>query len=156
MGNVWDVREFAVEDLYEMAAIVEQSGFDFYARLIARASDPRVANELKYLRDEEASHKAFFLDQLRARGGAPRGAVSPKLHELLDREFIKPMDRLFASGDIANTEKTLSFGCALEVKTMELYEAMKPSVGPSQAVDLDRIIAQEESHRRKLELIKAF
>jgi rubrerythrin len=156
MGEAWDFDGFGVEDLFEMAAIVEQSGFDFYARIIARASNPRIQNELKFLRDEEASHKAFFLDQLRARGGSPRGTISPKLQELLDREFIGPMDRMFSSGDIDDIDKTLSFGSALEVKSIDLYSAMKPTVGPSQAVDLDRIIAQEESHRRKLELMKAF
>jgi len=76
----WSTSGFALEDLYEMAAIAEQGGFDFYARLIARATKPGVKNTLKHLRDEEAAHKAFFLEQLRARGGAPRGTVTPELH----------------------------------------------------------------------------
>ena len=65
MENMWELAAYPIEELFEMAAIVEQGGFDFYARLIARATDTRVKNELKFLRDEEGVHKAWFLDQLR-------------------------------------------------------------------------------------------
>jgi len=57
--------------------------------------------------------------------------------------------------EIGDIDKTLSFGSALELQSIEVYSAMKPTVGASLAGDLDRIIAQEEAHRRKLELIKA-
>ena len=75
MEGAWDIEGSAVEDLYEMAAIVEQAGFDFYARLLARTADRRVKNELKSLRNAEARHRGFFLDRLRARGRAPGGTV---------------------------------------------------------------------------------
>ncbi len=152
----WNLENVKVEDLLEMAAIVEQSGFDFYARLSARADELRVKNELKFLRDEEALHKAFFLEQLRERGAAPRGEVGPALKEMLDREFIGPMDRMFASSDIKDNDKTLRFGAELEQKSIDLYEGMRQVLGEPQQAALDRIIAQEQEHRRKLQLIRSY
>lgn len=156
MGNMWELAAYPIEDLFEMAAIVEQGGFDFYARLIARATDTRVKNELKFLRDEEAVHKAYFLDQLRSRGGAPRGSVTPRLQALLDSEFLEPLDSLFTSGNVTDTDKTLRFGSELEQKSIDFYMALKESVGNAQLDALQRIIAQEEDHKRKLEVIRAF
>jgi rubrerythrin len=155
MESGWSSSGFALEDLYEMAAIAEQGGFDFYARLIARATQPRVKNTLKFLRDEEAAHKAYFLGQLRARGGAPRGTVTPELQAVLAREFLEPLERVYTSGDISDSGKALSFGCGLEEKSIGFYTAMRASVGSGELADLDRIIAQEEGHRKKLELIRA-
>jgi rubrerythrin len=156
MGNMWELAAYPIEDLFEMAAIVEQGGFDFYARLIARATDPRVKNELKVLRDEEGVHKAWFLDQLRSRGGAPRGSVTPRLQAMLDSEFLEPLDSIFRSGDVSDTDKTISFGSALEQKSIDFYTALEGSGGRAQGVNLRKIIAQEEDHKRKLEVIRAF
>jgi rubrerythrin len=152
----WNLEDVKIEDLLEMAAIVAQSGFDFYARLSARADELRVKNELKFLRDEEALHKAFFLEQLRERGGAPRGEVAPALKEKLDREFIGPMDRMFASSDIKDNDKTLRFGEDLEQKSIDLYGGMRKALGESQQAALDRIISQEREHCRKLGLIRSY
>ena len=152
----WKLERAKVEDLLEMAAIVEQSGFDFYARLSARADELRVKNELKFLRDEEGLHKAFFLEQLRKLGAAPRGGVDSSLQEVLQREFIGPMDRIFASADIKDNDKTLKFGEDLEQKSIDFYSRMRPALGRSQQAALDRIIAQEEEHRRKLALIRNY
>jgi len=153
---MWELAEYPIDDLFEMAAIVEQGGFDFYARLIARATDARVKNELKFLRDEEGVHKAWFLDQLRSRGGAPHGSVTPHLQALLDREFLEPLDRMFTRGSVADPDKTLRFGFELEQKSIDFYTALKGSVEAAQLADLQRIIAQEEDHKRKLEVIRAF
>jgi rubrerythrin len=156
MGDGWNIAAFAVGDLYEMAAIVEQGGFDFYARCIARSQDPRVRNELLFLRNEEAGHKAFFLEQLRKQGGSPKGAVSAGLHELLEREFLGPMERVYSSGDISDNDKTLAFGAALEQKSIDFYAALRGRVESGLTADIDRIISQEEAHKRKLELIRAY
>jgi rubrerythrin len=156
MGNMWELAAYPIEDLFEMAAIVEQGGFDFYARLIARATDARVKNELKFLRDEEAVHKAWFLDQLRSRGGAPRGSVTPRLQARLESEFLEPLDSIFRTGDVSNAEKTLRFGSALEQKSIDFYIALEGSVGSAQREALSKIIAQEEDHKRKLEVIRSF
>ena len=151
----WDFQNVRVDDLLEMAAVVEQSGFDFYARLCARTDELRMRNELKFLRDEEALHKSWFLQQLRQQGSVPQGFVAPALRETLEREFIDPVDQMFASSDIRDMEKTLKLGSALEQKSIDLYSKMRPAVSGRQRTALDWIIAQEEEHRRKLEILRS-
>ncbi|MGO9308367.1 MAG: hypothetical protein ACLQDL_05020 [Spirochaetia bacterium] len=151
----WDFQNVPLEDLFELAALVEQSGFDFYARLSARADELRVKNELKSLRDEEALHRAWFLDQLRQRGSFPTGSVAPALRTTLEKEFIEPVDRIFASADIRDGDKTLRLGAALEEKSIDLYDCMRPVFAPPERMALDRIIAQEKEHQRKLQLMRA-
>jgi len=156
MDSSWSLGEYAIEELFEMAAIVEQGGFDFYARLIARISKPQVKNELKFLRDEEATHKSFFLEQLRKAGLTPKGTVGPGLRALLDREFLEPLEKVYASRDVADTDKTLAFGVALEQKTIGFYTALRSGNAASeQLADIDRIIAEEENHKKRLGIIRA-
>ena len=45
---------------------------------------------------------------------------------------------------------------ALEQKSIELYGEMKAVVSETQKAGLDRIIAEEEGHRRKLQLMRAY
>ncbi len=134
--------------------MVEQGGFDFYARLTSRSLDPRVRNELRFLRDEEAVHKGWFLSQLRARGGVPRGLLPDGLRKELDRRFFVPMEQVFAAQSVDN-DGALRLGSELEGETIGLFESLRGAVGPEHAADLGRIIAEEERHRAKLEAIRA-
>jgi rubrerythrin len=156
MAKEWKLGESAVEDVFEMAALVEQGGYDFYERLHAHATDRRVKKKLEFLRDDEAAHKVFFLEQLRNQGRTPRGAVGPELQIILEREFIEPLQKMFSFSDINNNFKTLGFGLMLEQKSVDLYAEMKTVVNEEQKADFDRIIAEEEGHRRKLQLIRAY
>jgi rubrerythrin len=156
MARAWSLVDVPTDDLFEMAAMVEQGGFDFYARLTARSIDPRTRNELRFLRDEEAVHKAWFLEQLRARGGAPRGAVHPSLQQGLDDEFLAPLEELFNAGAVVDNEKALRIGSELEQRSIDFYAAMRAVVDPGQRAELSRIISDEEGHRRKLDLIRSY
>jgi len=82
--------------------------------------------------------------------------VTPRLQAMLDSEFLEPLDSIFRSGEVSDTDKTLSFGFALEQKSIDFYTALEGSVGSAQSVNLRKIIAQEEDHKRKLEVIRAF
>jgi rubrerythrin len=155
MAQEWKLAESSVDDVLELAALVEQGGFDFYERLQANAADPRVKKELEFLRDQEAAHKAFFLEQIRIQGRTPRGNVGPELQEALEREFIAPLQKLYSSSDIDSNFKTLGFGMTLEQKSIDLYREMKTVVNETQRAGLDRIIAEEEGHQRQLQLMRA-
>jgi rubrerythrin len=149
MERSWSFEGATVEVLLEMAAMVEQGGFDFYARLTSRSFDQRVRNELRFLRDEEAVHKGWFLSQLRARGGAPRGLLPDGLREELDRRFFVPMESVFAAESV-DDDSALRLGAKLEGETIGLFESLRGFVGSEHAAALDRIIAEEKRHRTKL------
>ena len=155
MEKSWSFEGATVEVLLEMAAMVEQGWFDFYARLTSRSFDQRVRNELRFLRDEEAVHKGWFLSQLRARGGAPRGLLPDGLREELDRWFFGPLERVLAEESVDN-DGALRLGAKLEGETLGLFESLREAVGPEHAAGLDRIITEERRHRSRLEAIGAF
>ena len=140
----------SAEELLELAAMVEQGGFDFYARLSSRSADPRERNELRHLRDEEGFHKGWFLAQLRARGGRPGGSLPPGLQAELETRFLAPVSSLFAAGPVENCE-VLRLGAELERQTIDLYRFLRQVLEPTLQIELDRIIAEQERHLSTLE-----
>jgi rubrerythrin len=155
MAKEWLPGQSSVEDVFEMAALVEQGGYEFYERLMASASNRRVQKELEFLRDQEAAHKEFFLQQLRLLGRTPRGTVGPGLNAVLQSEFFVPLQEMFSSSEPDDNFTTLGFGMTLEQKSIDLYREMKAVVSEMQRAGLDRIIAEEEGHRQKLQLMRA-
>ena len=153
--RAWSLGGVPAEELFEMAAVVEQGGFDFYARLTSRSGDQRVKNELRYLRDDEAIHKSWFLSQVRARGNRPCGSLPPALQKDLDREFLAPLEKALSSGAVTDIDEALRLGSELARKSIGLYKAMRKNVPPDQQTELDGIIAAEESHRQKVDLLRA-
>jgi rubrerythrin len=140
-----------------MAVVVEQGGWDLYTRLMEGSTKDQVKNELTFLRDEEASHKAFFVEQLKKRGKAADGKVSPELNTLLQKEFLGPMEQHFAAKSPATHSDTLRFASDLEQKTIDFYTGMKAGrADVSFLADLDQIIAQEQNHKRKINMILAY
>jgi len=140
------------EELLELAAMVEQGGFDFYARLSSRSEDPRERNALRHLRDEEGYHKGWFLAQLRARGGRPGGSLPPGLQAELEARFLAPVSSLFAAGLVENRE-VLKLGTALERQTIDLYRLLRQVLEAPLQMELDRIIAEQERHLVALEAL---
>ena len=151
-----DLSKFGIEEMYQFAATVEQGGYDFYGKLIDTCENTRVKNELKFLRDEEALHKAFFLGELKKKGKG-EVALSPGLKGVLDAEFVGPMDEFYKAKKIARTDEDLRFGVALERKTIDFYgDLRKQSKDEAFLKDLDAIIEEEKKHKQKLNIIPAY
>ena len=151
-----DLSQFPIEEVYQFAVTIEQSGFDFYNRLIEASDNTRVKNELKFLRDEEAEHKAFFQGELRKKGKG-EVALGSGLTGILQDEFLKPMDEFYRAKKIAKAEEALRFGMAVEQKTIDFYaDLRRQSKDPGLAKDLDAVIAEEKRHKQKLNIILAY
>ena len=150
------LSDFKIEEVFQFAATIEQGGFDFYVTLIAACDNIRVKNELKFLRDEEAQHKAFFLGELKKKGKG-EVALSPGLKGVLDAEFVGPMDEFYKAKKIARTDEALRFGAELEQKTIDFYAGLRKQTGDAAFLkDLDAIIEEEKKHKRKLNIIMAY
>jgi rubrerythrin len=151
-----DLSKFGIEEMYQFAVTVEQGGYDFYGKLIDTCENTRVKNELKFLRNEEALHKAFFLGELKKKGKG-EVALSPGLKGVLDAEFVRPMDEFYAAKKIAHTDEALRFGVALEQKTIDFYGDLRKQTGDAAFLkDLDAIIEEEKKHKQKLNIILAY
>jgi rubrerythrin len=153
----WNLKNHEFEDIFQIAVDIEQGGYDFYSRVVDASDDPRVRNELKYLRDEEAKHKEFFSKQLKKRGVSPDHKIDQKLQRILEEEFLKPIEGLYASKKITKSDEVLKFGVDLEQKTIDLYSSIKENQIDSALIrSLDQIIEEEKKHKRKLNIILAY
>jgi len=151
-----DLSKYPIEEIYQFATAIEQGGFDFYEKLIAASDNTRVKNELKFLRDEEAQHKAFFQGELRKKGKTDV-ALGSGLAGVLQAEFVKPMDDFYQAGKITRTADALRFGMAVEQKTIDFYgDLRRQSQDPVFQKDLDAVIAEEKKHKQKLNIILAY
>jgi rubrerythrin len=151
-----DFGDQSVEDMYLVAVHIEQGGYNFYSQIIERSENPRIKNEVIFLRDEEAKHKAFFQNQLSSRGLAASAELREELKSWLDREFVKPVKQVLNSRDITKNEDALQLGVRLEWKTIELYETLKAQISEMSArEDLQAIIDEEYRHKEKLNLLLA-
>ena len=151
-----DLSKFGIEEMYQFAVTVEQGGYDFYGKLIDTCENTRVKNELKFLRNEEALHKAFFLGELKKKGKG-EVAISPGLKGVLEAEFVRPMDEFYKAKKIARTDEALRFGAQLEQKTIDFYGDLRKQTGDAAFLkDLDAIIEEEKKHKQKLNIILAY
>jgi rubrerythrin len=151
-----DLSKFKIEEMYQFAVTVEQGGYDFYGKLIDACDNTRVKNELKFLRNEEALHKAFFLGELKKKG-KDEVALGPGLKGVLDAEFVRPMDEFYKAKKISRTDEALRFGAELEQKTIDFYTGLRKQTGDAAFLkDLDAIIEEEKKHKQKLNIILAY
>jgi rubrerythrin len=151
-----DLGKTSIEELFQFAATIEQGGFDFYSRLIQASDNKRVNNELKFLRDEEAQHRTFFLGELKKKGKS-EVAIGPALNAVLEAEFLKPLEEFYQSKQISNNQEALRFGMTVEQKTIDFYgDLRRQSRDPGFLKDLDVIVEQEKKHKQKLNIILAY
>jgi rubrerythrin len=151
-----DLSKFPIEEVYRFAADIEQGGYDFYEKLIQASDNTRVKNELKFLRDEEAKHRAFFQGELRKKGKS-EAALGPGLAGVLQEEFVRPMEEFYRAAKVQNIAEALRFGIALEQKTIDFYgDLRRQSREPGFLQDLDAVVAEEKKHKQKLNIILAY
>jgi rubrerythrin len=156
-GSRWDLGNYQIEEIFQVAVTIEQGGYDFYSRLIEATGNQRVKNEMKFLRDEETKHKDFFRKQLAQKGVSSDQKVSKGLEEILQKEFLKPMKELYSSKKIKKNDEALRFGVDLEQKTIDFYSALKEQQNdPELLRDLDVIIEEEKKHKLQLNIILAY
>jgi rubrerythrin len=150
-----DIAQHPWDSLFQIAVEIEQGGIDFYAQIADQSDDPRIKNEIHFLRDEEVKHKAFFEAQLEAAGHT--GELTPVLRNWLEAAFSKPIRAILTSQAADTNRKALQLGVKLEQKTIDLYKELKGRIPDDSAKrDLDRIISEEEKHKKKLTLLLAY
>ncbi len=151
MANEWNLAEFKLEDLLQMAVLIEQKGYDFYSAVIEKSPERRVKNEIRFLREEEARHKTLFQEMLKKKGKSASGKLSAALEALLRSEFTSPFDELISSKKIESSEDALKFGVSMEQKILDFYAVLRDLPGASPlAADLATVNAEDQAHVDKL------
>lgn len=140
--------EFGAEELYQIAFLLEDEGLRFYDGVASSADDLRIKNEVGFLRDEEARHKAYFRGRLTQE---PAGEEAGRVRGFVRRQFIEPLSEYYRGGRIRRAGEALRFGAVLEQKSIDFYEALKSTpAGVRCGWDLEEIIQEEKKHRKKI------
>jgi rubrerythrin len=154
--STMDRAQFPIEQMYLIAVAIEQGGFDFYCRLMETCANPRVKNELRFLREEESRHKAFLLGELKKKG-LSEATIGAAASAVLQAEFIKPLEEFYAEKKVGDTVAALRFGAAVEQKSIDFYvEFRTQTADTALLVDLDGIIEEERKHMQKLNIILTY
>jgi rubrerythrin len=157
MAGEWNLAEFKVEDLLQMAVLMQQKGYDFYSAVIEKSPERRVKNEIRFLREEEARHKVLFQEMLKKKGKSASGRLSAALDALLRREFTNPLEELISSKKIESSEEALKFGVAMEQKVVDFYAVLKDLPGASPlAADLATVSTEDQAHVSKLNAMLSY
>jgi len=157
MAVEWKLGDFKVEDLLSMAVVLEQKGYDFYSAFIEKSPDRRVKNEIRFLREEEARHKTLFQDMLKKKGKSASSKPGAALDKIVQKEIIVPLEELLSSKKIESNDAALSFGAAMEKKSIDFYTALAalPDAA-SLASDISAIVTEEETHLSKLNVMMGY
>ena len=144
-------------EAYSLAIVMEEEGVSFYQNLMDKLDNPRIINELRYLRDEEGKHISIFKDLLRASGCEFTEKKESLLHSWVRDEVLGPMREAVTSGIPDSIHEILRTGLVLEEKSIQMFKRIRQASSDSKVIRaLDVIIGEEEEHRLRLNVIMAF
>ncbi|MCS7187231.1 MAG: ferritin family protein [Armatimonadetes bacterium] len=146
---------FSAAEIVDMALEMERVGFKFYSALAENASNEETRTMFQWLAGEERVHEKEF-EKLREGAGTytlPEsypGEWQAYVQALIESLTILGDEEIHQIAKSANFVEALKIGVTLEKDTILFYEALKRYVPESQHKTVDEIIAQEQTHLRRL------
>lgn len=152
---------FRASEMLDMAVHIERQGVAFYEACVNSETDPSVKDMFHYLMNQEKEHARVFSgmrEKLEDDYPVPE-SYPGEMQNYMDA-FVK--GKVFE--DPAQAEKTgrettdpaaaIDFGLDIEKASILFYSGMKQFVRASDRDELDRIIAEEQEHVRRLLSLK--
>ena len=155
MANV-----FAGSEIVEIGVQIEKNGKAFYDAVSARSRDPKAKETFKFLAGEEEKHITAFQKLLESvEKYDPQEAYTDDYHA-----YMKALagDHVFTGKNIgaeaakkANTDKeAIDMAIGFEKDSIVFYLEMKQMVLQHDARTIEALIAQEQSHLKRLLEVK--
>jgi len=148
---------FRASEMMDMAIRIENQGLRFYEACAAAQPDPDIKDAFRYLKDQESEHARAFSHM---KAELPEDYALPETYpgELQDYMDAFVRGKVFEDPAHAETVATetedpvaaVDFGLEIEKASILFYSGMKQFVRQSDIQELDRIIAEEERHVRRL------
>ncbi|OGR70737.1 MAG: hypothetical protein A2089_06465 [Elusimicrobia bacterium GWD2_63_28] len=141
-------RNIRLRDLFRLAALIEEAGKDFYAKLELKAANPETKKLCAWLAEEEEQHRLFVqghLDRWRVLG--THLTEWPVFLEKVKQEgfYADP------PGENASEEEMAAFAIRQEIKTAEFYKLFEAAFPEEwKRSRLERLVGEERSHEAKL------
>jgi len=153
---------FSASDILDMAIEMERIGYRFYDALSKRASDDEGSAMFRWLANEELNHEKDFA-QLRDKVASQTlpesypGEWQAYVQALVESRTILGDEDIKRLAVSANFVEALKVGIALEKDSILFYEALKVYVPEGERKTVEAIIAQEQSHLKRLsDVLKEF
>jgi rubrerythrin len=148
---------FTIFDIIDLAIQIEENGEAFYRRAILSISDPKLAETLEWLAEEEVAHAQWFADM---RTRADRSVEDPQVARIgraLLRETVSENPFSLADTDVSEIDRTQSLiarSVTFEQDTVLFYEMLEPFMsGDADRRLLADIIEQEHRHIERLQAL---
>lgn len=148
---------FRASEMLDMAIQIEQQGLEFYKACLAAQTNPEVKEVFQYLADQEKEHASIFS---RMKAELPDDYTLPEsypgeMQHYMDtfvkgKVFEDPAEAGKKGMEMADPLAVIDFGLEIEKASILFYSGMKEYVRSSEVQDIDRIIAEEQQHVKRL------
>lgn len=155
---MWKI--FKGAEIVEFAVRIEQNGYTFYQKAESLVKSRAAKELLAFLKEEEAKHEKLFRDML----GSLEPANVRETYAGEYEEYLKALvdNHVFgaegaAEKALANLENeidVLNTAIGFEKDTILFFRELKELVSEQDREVVDRLIKEEQSHLRKLAIIK--
>jgi len=152
-GNL-AIVDFDEVEAYKIARKIEKDGIEFYRRLLAKTTQAKAKDALKFLLEEEKGHLEFFEDRLQElEQKAGELTEDDDLLGSLDYGIFWPYQNIEELENIVDDpRKALKLGLVIEDKSLKFYQSCQGKVtSPEVREEIANIIREESRHKKILE-----
>jgi len=151
---------FDLEDVFRMAAQMEESGREFYETVARNTPNVVVASLCRDLAQQEQAHHETFDRMRRAATGKPRpgGTTFGEMQvtqALLEDKAAPMQEEARAVARTGSLEEVLNLAIAMETKSVAFYNEIAAAVDAEDAETVAGIIDEEKRHEQLLLEAKA-
>ncbi|MGD9016985.1 MAG: ferritin family protein [Desulfobacterales bacterium] len=147
---------FTLNDVLDLAAQIEKNGERVYRTALHKIiDDPELSEMLAWMADEEARHAEHFDRMREERGEAPGEPLLEELGRSMLADVVANRSFSLEEVDFSRIDAVsdlIRIMIEFEKDTVAFYGVFRDFMVEAKEIDeLDRIIADEEEHIRKLE-----
>ena len=150
---------FQAGEILDMAIQSENQGVNFYKNCLAAELPQKVTNVFQYLLGQEQQHIQTFKSMRQNLSDYPL----PESYAGESESYIKSFarEKVFTSpekapgtvGGIVDSLEAINFGLEIENQSIAFYQEMKQVVPKSDSDAIEKVIAQEQDHKKQLEAL---
>lgn len=151
---------FQAGEILDMAIQIENQGVNFYQNCLAAELPVKVTKVFQYLLDQEHQHILTFEKMRKDLSDYPLPESYVGESESYIKSFAK--EKVFTSpekapgtaGGIVDSIEAINFGLEFENKSIAFYQEIKKVVPKSDSDAIEKVIAQEQDHKKQLESLR--
>jgi rubrerythrin len=149
---------FTIGDIRNIAIQIERNGEETYRKASQAAKDPKVAEVLSWMAEEEMRHAKWFSTLQSSKQLTPEQQEMESVGRTLLQEMVKGNNFLLDEDELKNAktvEEVIARSKMFEQDTILFYEFLLGFLDDQEAVDqLKKIINEEWNHIKQLKMVE--